>query len=426
MQSNGKGLGPWGLLILLTLINIINFVDRQLLPSFANFIKPELGLTDTQYGLLTGLFFIIFYAVAGLFMGILADLVHRPRLIAGAILLWSLLTAASGAAKGFVSMALPRALIGVGESALAPSALSLLADRFKPSSLGLAAGLYYLGVPIGAGASLLIAGYLGPTLGWRNCFYLLGGMGVILALTMLLVRDPRDRPKQAAGLDFSAQTKQLIATLRRSPALCATIVGGVAVHFAVGAASFDQLWFVQERGFERGEIARMTGYLTVVGGVLGNVFGGYLGDWWQRNTVSGRPMLLFWTLLILSPFALAYRMVAPDSPLLLFGVAIGVFQLAAIYGPTFATVQELSPPTARATVTAFYILCLNGIGLVSGITGTGILVDVLRANGDPQPYSTALVAFTLVSMIALPAFFYAGRWFKRDKAAIEAAAEISS
>ena len=191
----------WGLLALLTLINILNFVDRQLLPSFANFIKPELELTDTEYALLTGLFFIVFYAVAGLFMGIMADRMHRGRLIAVAIALWSLLTAASGAARGFVSMAIPRALIGVGESALTPAAISLLSDRFRPAQLGLAAGLYYLGVPVGAGLSLLVAGYLGPTIGWRNCFYLLGGAGMLFAAAMLLVRDPRvpQAPTHAHG-----------------------------------------------------------------------------------------------------------------------------------------------------------------------------------------------------------------------------------
>ena len=182
---------PWGLLAILTVINILNFVDRQLLPSFANYIKPELGLTDTQWGLLTGLFFIVFYAVAGLFMGMLADLTHRPRLIAAAIALWSLLTAASGAAKGFVSMAIPRAFVGVGESALTPASMSLLADRFPSTKLSLAVAIYYLGVPIGAGASLLIAGFLGPMIGWRNCFYLLGAIGLVLAVGMLFVRDTR-------------------------------------------------------------------------------------------------------------------------------------------------------------------------------------------------------------------------------------------
>jgi MFS family permease len=415
-QAHRDATSAWGLLAVLTVINILNFVDRQLLPSFANFIKPELGLTDTQYGLLTGLFFIIFYAVAGLFMGVLADLVHRPRLIAGAIALWSLLTAASGAARGFVSMAIPRALIGVGESALTPAAMSLLADRFKPSALGLAAGIYYLGVPIGAGASLLVAGYLGPAIGWRNCFYLLGGIGLAFAVAMLFVRDPRAAPVHRREPGFAAQLHLLIGALARSPALVATITGGVALHIAIGAAGFDQLWFVEERGYDRAEIAKITGFITVVGGVAGNLFGGFIGDWWQRNMASGRPMMLFWMFVALSPFAILYRIVPAETPLFYFGMGIGIFQLAAFYGPTFSTVQELAPPSARATVTAFYILCLNAIGLGIGITGAGILVDMLRARGADQPYSQALLIFTLVSTIAIPAFFLAGRWFKRDRA----------
>ena len=182
---------PFGLLLLLTLTNALNFVDRNLLASFANFLKPELHLTDTQYGLLTGLVFLIFYAVAGLFMGILADLSHRPRLIAGAIAVWSLLTAASGAARGFVSLAIPRALIGIGESALTPSAMSLLADRVASSRMSLASGLYYMGVPIGTGVGLLVAGYLAPVLGWRNCFFAIGLLGVLLSAAFLFVREPR-------------------------------------------------------------------------------------------------------------------------------------------------------------------------------------------------------------------------------------------
>jgi MFS family permease len=414
----------WGLLALLTVINVLNFVDRQLLASFANFIKPELQLTDTQYGLLTGLFFIIFYAVAGLFMGVLADRMHRGRLVAVAIALWSLLTAASGAARGFASMALPRALIGVGESALTPAAISLLADRFRPAQIGLATGLYYLGVPVGAGASLLVAGYLGPTIGWRNCFYLLGAAGMVLAAVMLLVRDPR--PPQvhthAHGPGWRGHFKLLIAALRQSPALRMIIAGGVALHIAVGAAAFDQLWFVEERGFERAEIAKLTGYITVVGGIAGSLFGGFAGDWWYQRRKSGRAMLLFWIFLVLAPFTLLFRIVPADSPLFVPGIATGIFLLCASYGPAVSTVQDLAPPSARATVVAFNILCVNAIGLGIGITGTGWLIDWFRAGGDPQPYTSAALTMSLLSMLALPAFFLAGHWFHRDKGRLEAGA----
>jgi MFS transporter, Spinster family, sphingosine-1-phosphate transporter len=422
-QDSGAA-SRWGLLALLTLINVLNFVDRQLLPSFANFIKPELGLSDTQFGLLTGLFFIVFYAVAGLFMGVLADRMHRGRLIAVAIAIWSLLTAASGAARGFLSMALPRAMIGVGESALTPAAASLLADRFKSHQLGLAMALYYLGVPVGAGASLLVAGYLGPTIGWRNCFYLLGALGLLLAALMWLVRDGRVVPTltHTHGPGMAGHMRVLGMALRQSPALCMIIAGGVALHVAVGAAAFDQLWFVEERGFERAEVAKLTGFITVVGGIAGSLFGGFAGDWWYKHRRSGRAMLLFWMFLAVAPLTVAFRIVEPSSPLFVPGIAAGIFLLCAFYGPSVSTVQELSPPAARATVVAFNILCLNAVGLGIGITGTGALIDLFRKAGEAEPYTAAALTMSLVSLLALPAFYLAGHWFHRDKARVDAAA----
>ena len=154
--------GSYAFLGFLTLLNVMNFVDRQLLASFANFIVPDLGLSNTEFGLLTGLVFLFFYSVAGLFMGALADTVNRTRLIAAGLAAWSILTAASGAARGFISLALPRMFIGIGESIMTPTAMSLLADRFPSHRLGFASGFYYMGVPIGVGCSLLVVGYLGP------------------------------------------------------------------------------------------------------------------------------------------------------------------------------------------------------------------------------------------------------------------------
>ena len=173
----------------LALLNVMNFIDRQLLASFANFVVPDLGLTNTEFGLLTGFAFITFYVVMGLFMGMLADRLHRPKLVAVGLALWSALTAISGAARGFWTLAMPRMFIGVGESILTPTSLSMLADRFPLSRLGFASGCYYMGVPIGAGMSLLVVGYLGPTIGWRNCFFMLGALGIVLAVVMWFVKE---------------------------------------------------------------------------------------------------------------------------------------------------------------------------------------------------------------------------------------------
>jgi len=413
--------GSYAFLTFLTLLNVMNFVDRQLLASFANFIVPDLGLTNTQFGLLTGLFFLFFYSTAGLFMGALADTINRTRLIACGLTAWSALTALSGAARGFVSLAVPRMFIGVGESIMTPTSMSLLADRFPAHRLGFASGFYYMGVPIGVGASLLVVGYLGPAIGWRNCFYLLGAIGVLFAIIMWFMPEtprkhlagtPADAPKQS----FGEIGRTLLIALKASPALVMTIGGGVAFHFILGAATFDQLWYVEERGFERAEIAQITGWIGIVAGLLGNLFGGIGGDWFLRRTGVGRPMFLFWIMLCLAPLNVAYRLVPPDTMWFWIGVFIGFFQLGCFYGPTFSTVQELVPPQIRATVVALYILLLNMAGVAIGVSAAGVYVDWLMARGSEAPYTSALLWFTIISFTAIPLFFFAGRRYEKDKA----------
>ena len=433
-DDKGTSARDYGFLMFLTLLNVMNFVDRQLLASFANWIVPDLGLTNTQFGLLTGLIFIFFYSVAGVFMGVLADRVNRTRLIAAGLALWSALTALSGMAKGFVSLAIPRLFIGVCESIMTPTAMSLLADRFPSSRLGFASGVYYMGVPIGVAMSLFVVAYLEPLLGWRGCFYALGGLGLVLAAIMFFMKETprrheveaqkRQAETEAAAIERPSVKEMLailVAAFKRSPALLMTVLGGVAFHFVLGAATFEQLWFVQERGFDRTEIAELSGWLAFAGGIAGNLFGGAGGDMFLRRTGMGRPMFLFWIMLILTPISLYYRVVEPTSMFFLFGIFIGYFQLGCFYGPTFATVQELVPPQIRGTVVAFYILSLNFFGLGLGVTGGGIFVDWMIAENIAEPYTVTLLVFTALSLIAIPLFYFAGRRFERDREALYSA-----
>ncbi|MFN3521141.1 MAG: MFS transporter [Phenylobacterium sp.] len=417
-RDGGGTEAGYGLLVLLTLMNVLNFVDRQLLASFANYIVPDLGLTNTEFGLLTGLVFIVFYAVAGLFMGGLADLVHRPRLIATAMLAWSALTAASGLARNFVTLAIPRVFIGVGESALTPTAMSLLADRFPPAKLGFATGFYYMGVPIGVGVSLLVAGVLGEAIGWRNCFFLLGGLGVVFSLVVFQVKETRahGRGAHAERPKLGELIKVFIGAVRGSAALQLTILGGVVVHFILGAASFDQLWLVRERGFERSDIAIISGAIATFSGVAGNLFGGVASDRWVAATGRSRAMFMVLLLLALLPVNLAYRLAPADSVFFWVGIVVAYFQLGAFYGPTFSAVQELCPPQVRSTVVAFYIMALNVVGLGLGVTGSGILVDRLIAAEVTHPYSWTLFAFTCLSALAIPCYFLAARAVGRARA----------
>jgi MFS family permease len=309
--------------------------------------------------------------------------------------------------------------------------MSLLADRFPLERLGFASGFYYMGVPIGVGASLLVVGYLGPAIGWRNCFYLLGAIGVVFAVVMLFMREtPRrhiaERQEGTPTPSFKAILGTLFGALKASPALMMTMGGGVAFHFVLGAATFDQLWYVQERGFERAEIAQITGWIGISAGILGNLFGGLGGDWFLKKTGIGRPMFLFWIMLALAPINLAYRLVEPDTFWFWLGIFIGFFQLGCFYGPTFSTVQELVPPQIRATVVALYILLLNMAGVAIGVSAAGVYIDWLIGQGSEQPYTIALLWFTVISFSAIPLFFFAGRRYDRDRKRLSAAAAAAT
>ena len=407
-------------LCLLTLLNVLNMLDRNLMSAFANYIVPDLGLSNTEYGLLTGLVFLIFYSVAGLYMGMLADTVNRTRLISFGVTLWSALTAASGLAWNFVSMAIPRMFIGVGESILTPSAMSLLADRFPQSRLGFAAGFYYIGAPLGAGGSFLLAGYLGPIIGWRNCFYLLGGIGLVLAAIVFFVREtPRRHLVNSEDQKNTPSIKKIakiaMTAIPKSPALMAAMAGAMLLHVFIGAGYFDQLWFVQERGFDRDEIAKLTGMMGLSGGLIGTFVGGLGSDWFTQKTGYGRLVFLFFVLLFCAPFMIAYRLAPGDSIWIPIGLFLGMFQIGSFFGPFFASIQGLIPPEVRSTVIAFSILLMNVIGMGIGITVTGISVDLMISYGVNEPYSLTLICFTLFSFIAMPCFLFAGLRYNHDR-----------
>ena len=411
----------YSILGFLTVLNILNFIDRQLLTSFSNFIVPELELTNTQYGILSGLAFIVFYSVMGIIMGTLADRVNRPKFIAIGVALWSLLTAASGMAKNFWMLFFPRIFIGVGESILTPTSLSYLSEHFHRKNLGFVTGFYYLAVPFGVTLSFYIAGFLGPLWGWRNCFYALGLLGLVLAALMLLFKETPKRKKTIKNLSirdvltketFIESLHELRKTIRGSYALRMTIYGGIAANFILGALVFDQLWLVNDKGFDRAEILITSGTIGLPAGILGILFGGIGSDYYTKVTGKGRQMFLFWCLLILTPFILFFRLTDDTGTIFFSLLFLGFFQWGCLYGPIKSSILELSPEKNKALVFAYYLFLTNLIGIGLSTTTAGIMIDFLIANNIEKPYSITLLTFQLLSAICLPAFYIAGKNYK--------------
>ena len=406
------------ILFYLTTLNVLSFVDRQLLASFSNFIVPDLELTNTEFGILTGLAFIIFYSVMGVIMGAIADRVHRPKFMAIGVALWSLLTAATGMAKNFWMLFIPRIFIGVGESILTPTAISYMSDYFPKRNMGFVAGFYYIAVPLGVALSFYIAGYLGPIWGWRNCFYALGLLGLILAFITYFFKESDKRQEEMIlnegklniNIDVLKESfSELRATLKSNLSLRLTIYAGIAVNFVLGATVFDQLWLVNDKGFDRAQILLISGSIGLPAGILGTLFGGLGSDYYVRKTGNGRQLFLFWCLLIFTPFILLYRLTDDTGTLFFALMFLGFFQWGTIYGPTTSAVQEMAPKNHKAVVLAYYIFMVNFIGLGFSTTTAGIMIDALIAMGIENPYSVTIISFQALAAICLPLYYFAGK-----------------
>jgi MFS family permease len=182
---------PFALLTLFLGMHVINHVDRHLVASFAPQIMADLALSRSEFALIAGLGFSIVYAANALGAGLLADRIGRVRVLTAGAGTWSLFTAACGLATGFWSLLAMRPFVAAGEATLVPTATNILLSRTPERARATAMGLFFMGIPLGVGGSYLVAATLGPAIGWRYCFFLMGAIGIIGTLAVSRVRDER-------------------------------------------------------------------------------------------------------------------------------------------------------------------------------------------------------------------------------------------
>src|SRR5262245_32976701 len=179
-------------LIMLTLVYVFNFIDRQLIVILQESIKKELKLSDTQLGLLSGFTFAIFYVTLGLPIARLADKTNRKNVVAVSLALWSAMTAFSGLARNFIQLLLARIGVGVGEAGGSPPAHAMISDYFPPEKRSTALSIYSIGIYFGILIGFLMGVYLNQELGWRTAFFIIGIPGILFAILFYAtVKEPR-------------------------------------------------------------------------------------------------------------------------------------------------------------------------------------------------------------------------------------------
>ncbi len=400
------------LLLFLTLLNILNFVDRTLIASLAPLLIADLALSRTEIGLLAGFGFVVFYTLVGIFLGLAADRWPRLRLLAGGLGLWSAMTALSGLAKSFAQLALPRIFVGVGEATLTPAALSMLGDAFPRRRLGLATGVYYTGVPLGMATSLLVGSVIAPRFGWRACFFLLGVTGLLATVALRFFREPERRAgtRRSAAAGTAAPlrppVRELVRDIARALAerreLAFVLLGGALLCYGSGSALHCITWLVEDRGYPYARAALLAGVMAVAAGILGNLAGGLFGDWCARRYVHGRLWSLAAMTAFFTPIGMIFYSLAPGTPLFFLCWFLTSAATSAWFGPLFAAIQELSPTHTRSTMIAFALLVINLLGVGPGPLVTGMI-------GDAYGLTLGLLSSLGVVALAIPAFAIAAR-----------------
>lgn len=353
-----------GLLAVLSLVYLLNFLDRTLIYILFPAIKKEMSLSDMQLAALGTTSFVLFYTSLGLPFGRLADRVSRTKMIAAGLLTWSLASAATGLATGFWSLFLCRVVVGVGEASLGPAAMSLLADKFPAERRATAQSVYSAGVPLGAAAAFWIGGYLGEAHGWRIAFLALGLPGVALAGVVLRLAEPARAGSPSADLGPSSQ-RPFLADLRSvltAPGLGRMLLGFALVAIAANALSiWVPTWLIRERGFAVGDVGRLAGIVMATAGLAGTLGGGALADAWQRRSVHGRGLFVA-TLGAVAAAAWMVLLLGPGGPWLVGAYAVLAFTGLGWLGPAAAEVQARVPVEQRGLGIAVYFLVVNVLG----------------------------------------------------------------
>jgi len=399
-----------GILALLLLAYILNFLDRTILSILAGPIIKDLKLTDTEFGLLSGPPFAALYSILGIPFAILADRTSRSRVIAGALAVWSAFTALCGTATMSWQLFLFRMGVGVGEAGGVAPSYALVADYFPPERRARALAIFSLGIPIGSACGVLIGAYLASWIDWRAAFLAMGLAGIALAPVMLWL--VRDLPRESAG--ERAPLLQVFPILARKPSFWLLAFAASSSSLAgYGLLAWTPSVLERSYGLQLVERGQFLASVLFIGGTAGIYAGGWLADRLgaaDRRWYARLPAIAW---LITAP-TFAAGLLSPSLwlawPLLLIPNALNILWL----GPVVTAVQHLVPQRMRATASASFLLINNLIGLGVGPFLIGGISDALKGRYGLESLRYAAVGVTIFYLLAALLMLLAVRRLRAD------------
>lgn len=413
---------------LLVVVNVFNYLDRQILSILLEPIKRDLQLSDTALGFLTGIAFALFYTFAGIPIARWADRGMRCTIIAGGLAIWSGMTALTGLAQTFTQLTLARIGVGVGEAACSPPSHSLLSDYFPPDRRGTALSIFSLGVPIGIMVGYLVGGWINQYFGWRLAFFVVGLPGLVLALVLrLTLREPlRGHSEGLQGSISSMQTDSLWTVFHFIWALRSfrhlSLAAALHALYGYGVLAFMPAFMMRVHGMTNtAELGLWLGLIAGVFSGIGTFLGGALSDRLaaRKNDRRWYMWLPAWATLLSIPFTCLFYLWPEGRTALLLSIP-GAILGPTYLGPTMAMTQGLVKLRMRATASAILLFILNLIGLGLGPQAVGVLSDLLAPTYGVESIRYALLFVVVIgSLWSAFHYFLAARTLREDLTAKE-------
>jgi MFS family permease len=390
-------------MVILAVVYMFNFVDRQILSILLPAIRDEFQVGDTVLGLLAGTAFAMFYVAMGIPIARIADRVNRRNLIAAAVALWSAMTALSGFAANIWQLTLARIGVGIGEAGCSPPAHSIIADLYPPEQRSAAMGFYTLGISAGIMLAYLAGGWVVQNIGWREAFLIVGVPGLLLAV---IVRFTLIEPRRGAAENRkdSGQQPGLVAVARflaaRRSFLYMAVAAGLTSFVGYAIVNFMPSFIVRSFEIQVASLGLWLGLIYGIAGGLGFYMGGYLADHIGR---AGHGKAL--------RFICAAMLVTVVFNAAVFLSTTVTWCLALMVLPAVSSNVYLAPVLSQT------LLIINVIGLAFGPPVTGFISDLLQQPlGDDSMRYALLIVSTLLLPVAAWCYYQAGRFIEPDLA----------
>lgn len=403
-------------LFILTVVYVFNFIDRQILVILQESIKKDLGLSDTQLGLMSGFTFAIFYVSFGIPIARLADKGNRKNIITISLILWSGMTALSGMVQNFFQLLLARMGVGIGEAGGSPPAHSIISDLYPPEKRATAMAIYSTGISIGVLIGFLVGGWIDLYFGWRAAFLVVGIPGIVLALIFYFtVKEPlRGLSENKKDAFVSNSVKEVILYLWQSKSFRYMALGtGMAAYAAYATSSWMPSFLARLHGMKSVEIGYWLSLSYGIGGGLGFFLGGFFSDKMGKADKRWYLWLPAAALLIAIPFTLTVFFVTNTKVALMFN-AIPAFLVSFYLGPTIALTHGLVGLRMRAMASAILFFVLNIIGLGCGPLFTGMASDYLKLSLGAESIRWAMSTTLIANILGAVFFFIAARTIRED------------